>query len=235
MKKTLFTLNLNPDDYRDITDITYPLLKHYAFKMGADFHVIDKRKFPEWPPNYEKMQIYELGQKMKNDWNIFIDCDALVHPDAQDFTEHLKKDTCCHHGSDMATFRWKYDRFFWRDGRHIGSATWFCIASDWCIELFKPLDDMTPKEVADRIFPTANELKNGVSPIRLVEDFAMSRNIAQYGLKFTTLKDINKELGVGRWIQGTFEPIGHFWHKYAVPKEEKVVEMKQIVKAWGVC
>ena len=224
-KKALFTLNLNPDAYKDITDMTYPLLKHYAKKVGAEFVEITERKFPDWPPNYEKVQVYELGQKMENDWNIFFDCDALIHPNAPDFTAHLPKDTVAHNGSDMASIRFVYDRFFWRDGRNIGSASWCCIASDWCIELFRPVDDMMPDEVKARIFPTSNELKSGVEPIRLVEDFVFSRNIAKYGLKFTTLKEIQKALGI--------PDMGCFFHLYAVPKEEKVEKMKQALEAWG--
>ena len=225
-KKALFTLNLNPEAYKEITDLTYPLLKHYAKKIGAEFVEIKERKFPDWPSNYEKMQIYELGQEMKNDWNIFFDCDALIHPDTPDFTEHLGKDTVSHNGTDMAGFRFKYDRFYRRDGRNIGSASWLCIASDWCIELFEPVKDLTPADVGQMIFPTASELKHGVEPIRLVEDFIMGRNIAKYGLKIITLKELMKSLGVPE--------AALFFHIYATPKEEKVVKMVEVLKVWGL-
>ena len=225
LKKTLFTLNLNPDEYKEITDMTYPLLKHYANKIGADFYEIKERKFPDWPPNYEKMQIYQLGREMKNDWNIFFDCDAMVCPDTPDVTNYIPKDTVAHNGKDMAGIRFKYDRFFWRDGRNIGSASWCCIASDWCLELFEPVPDMTPEDVQNSIFPITNELKNAVSPIRLVEDYVMARNIAKYGLKFTTLKEIFEDLKLGKF--------SFFYHLYAVPREEKVRKMQDIYKVWG--
>jgi len=224
-KKTLYTLNLNPDDYREITDMTYPLLKHYARKCGADFYEIKDRKFPEWPPNYEKFQLYELAQEHENDWNIFFDCDALVHPNTPDFTEIISKDTCLHNGADFSPFRFKKDRYYLRDGRNIGSATWCCIFSDWCIEMVEPCHDMTPEQVQDMIFPTADEIKRGVTPIRLVEDFLIGRNIARYGLKFKMIKTLMKEWEV--------ENAQMFYHIYAVPKVEKVFKMAEIFKVWG--
>src|SRR5512141_1373958 len=114
-KKTVFTLNV--DGYApEITALTYPFIMAWARRIGASFHVIDERRFPEWPVVYEKLQVYALAQQMANDWNIFIDSDALVHPDAPDFTRLLSKDTVAHYGADMAAIRWTYDRFFQRDG-----------------------------------------------------------------------------------------------------------------------
>jgi hypothetical protein len=226
MKKTIYTLNLHPEKYADITAITYPLLKHYAKKIGAEFVEITDRKFPEWPPTFEKLQVYELGKAAKNDWNIFFDADAMIHPDTADYTALLSRDTCAHNGADMAAFRFKYDKFYLRDGRNIGSATWLCIASDWTIEMFEPPKDITPAEVEKMIFPTTNELKNGVEPIRLVEDFIVGRNIAKYGLKFTTLKELNVKLGLG--------DLCHFFHIYATSKEIKITKMMQVLQAWGL-
>jgi hypothetical protein len=104
MKKTIYTLNLHPEEYADITAITYPLLKHYAKKIGAEFVEIKDRKFPEWPPTFEKLQVYELGTEAKNDWNIFFDADAMIHPDTADYTNLIPRDTCAHNGADMAAF-----------------------------------------------------------------------------------------------------------------------------------
>ena len=226
IKKTVFTLNLNPDTYKEITDLTYPLLKEYCRKIGAEFYEIKDRKFPEWKsPTYEKCQVYALAQEMENDWNIFIDCDALVHPDTPDFTSLISKDVVLHNGHDFGPIRWKYDRFLLRDGRHIGSPTWLCVASDWCIELFKPLDDMTPEEAYDCIFPVTGELKCGVEPFRLIEDFVFSRNIAKYGLKFTSFIELTKILR----FDGNF-----LFHMYATPIEEKVAKLKIQLKDWGL-
>src|SRR6266566_3735242 len=148
LKKTLYTLNVN--HYPEaITSITYPLLEDYARKIGADFVVIRERKFPDYPPVYEKLQIHELGRE--NDWNIYVDSDVLIHPDLFDLTEHLEKDTVLHYGADMAGNRLKYDQYFLRDGRNIGSCNWFTIASDWCLDLWKPLDDLSLEEALANI------------------------------------------------------------------------------------
>ena len=224
-KKTLYTLMLNPEVYKDVTDLTYPFLKHYARKCGAEFVEITERKFPDWPANYEKFQVYRLAQERGDDWSIFFDADALINPNTPDFTEHLPKDTVAHNGADMSTFRFKKDRFYRRDGRNIGSATWCCICSDWCIDMMEPPPDITPAEVEQAIFPTSEELKRGVSPIRLVEDFLIGRNIAKYGLKFKMIKDLMKDLKVPQAQM--------FFHIYACPPEEKVVKMCQLLMAWG--
>jgi hypothetical protein len=227
LKKTVFTLNLNPDTYKEITDLTYPLIQEYCRKIDAEFYEIKTRKFSEWKsPTYEKLQIYQLGQEMENDWNIFIDADALIHPDMIDPTNLISKDTVLHNGADFGLIRWKYDRFFQRDGRHIGSPSWFCIASDWCIELFKPLDDLTPEEAYKNIFPIAGELKLGYEPWRLIEDYVMSRNIAKYGLKFKSFLDL---LETNQRAKGDY-----LWHNYAIPLEQKIIQLKQILKNWGL-
>jgi hypothetical protein len=101
--------------------LTFPLLNRYAEKIGAEFRVISERKFPDWPITFEKFQIFNLGREAENDWNIYIDADALIHPETPDFTLYIPKDTIAHTGQDFAPLRWKYDRFYMRDGRDIGS------------------------------------------------------------------------------------------------------------------
>jgi len=225
LKKTVFTLNV--DNYApEITELTYPLIKRYADKIGADFYTIKERKFPGFPPVYEKLQIYELAQKMENDWNIYIDSDALIHPDLMDITNHLSKDTVSHYGSDLASNRWKYDRFFSRDGRNIGSCGWFTIASDWCVELWKPLDDLTLEEAVANINPILNDLNNLIIPERLIDDYTLSRNIAKYGLKFTTFIDLLNKLGQSKG--------DYFWHQSMMPTEEKVKNMRTVLANWRV-
>jgi hypothetical protein len=223
LKKTLFVLNVG--NYAPkIRELSYPLIKHYAEKIGADFYEIKKRKFPGWPPVYEKLQIYQLSREMGNDWNIYIDSDALIHPDLMDLTNHLKKDTVLHCGADVADNRWVYDRFFLRDGRHIGSCNWFTFGSDWCIELWKPLDDLSQKEAVANIYPTVNELNTIITPPHLIDDYVLSRNIAKYGLKFTTVYNIFKQFG--------YKPNALLWHVYTATIEQKAEEMKKVLSMW---
>lgn len=227
IKKAIFTLNI--DNYApEITALTYPLIKAYADKIRAEFVIINERKFPDFPVVYEKFQIYELCQQMGNQWNIYIDSDALIHPDLMDFTVVLPRDTVAHHGSDFAPIRWRYDRFFMRDGRHIGSGNWFTIGSDWCLELWKPLDDMTAEEAIANIYPTVDERMSGVIPSsHLIDDYTCSRNIAKHGLKFVAIRKMMEQYG----FQGGGP---YFWHQYLIPIEAKVKEMERQLKAWRV-
>jgi hypothetical protein len=226
-KKVIYTLNIGRFA-PEVTELTYPMIEDYARKIGAEFVIMTERKFPEWPVTYEKFQIYELAQKLGADWNIYIDSDALVHPDTPDFTELLSKDTVSHHGADFAPMRWTYDRFFRRDGRHIGSGNWFTLGSDLCIELWRPLDDLTPEEAFANIQPTAQELQSGViDPHHLIDDYTCSRNIAKYGLKFIPIRKLMDQFG--------FQGGGYFfYHHYLCPPEAKLVEMHKVLKEWGL-
>jgi len=225
LKKTIFTLNI--DNYvPEITEITYPFIQHYAERIGANFHVISDRKFPEYPISYEKFQIYELAQEMGNDWNIYFDSDALIHPETIDFTLHVQKDTVLHNDKDMANVRWKYDRFFYRDGRNIGSCNWFAIASDWCIELWKPLDDLAVGDAVRNIYPTVPETDVGINSDHLIDDYVVSRNIAKYGLKFYSCRDLLAKLNL---------PLANFlFHQYTFSTEEKIRQLKEVIVTWGL-
>ncbi len=224
MKKTVFTLNV--DGYSpEITELTYPLMKRYAHKIGAGFHIINDRKYPKMPPVYEKLQIYSLGREMRNDWNIYIDSDALVHPDMFDVTQFLSKDTVCHNGVDMANNRWRYDKYFERDRRHIGSCNWLTIASDWCLDLWHPLE-IPYEEAIENIFPIQNELNTVITREHLIDDYTLSRNIAKYGLKFKTIMKILEEIK---------DSGNYLWHQYTEPADKKIKDITRILANWGVC
>lgn len=221
MTKTVYTLIV--DSYApSVTALTLPHMRRYAEKIGARFHVITDRKFPDFPPVYEKLQIHELGRG--NDWNIFFDADVLVHPDLFDVTEHLPKDTVMHWRNDLAGNRWTYDRFFRRDGRHIGSGNWFTVASDWCLDLWKPLDDLTLAEAARNIHPTIRERNFGIQPGHLIDDYTLSRNIAKFGLKFRHFEDLLKDVGHAGET--------YFFHNYLLTEEEKVKGIEEHIAAW---
>lgn len=225
MNKTIYTLNVNGYS-PEITRLTYPLIKRYAEKIGAAFYVITERRFPiDYAPVYEKLQIYQLQAERKDDWSIFIDSDALVHPDFYDMTEFISKDTVMHNGSDLANIRWKYDRFFRRDGRHIGSCNWMTIASDWCRELWEPLTDISYYDAIRNIYPTQFELNTVITRDHLIDDYVLSRNISKYGLKFKTILELMKEIG---------DTGNYLWHQYTMPTEEKVKLITGILKDWGI-
>ena len=212
IKKTVFVLNV--DNYApEITELTYPLIKYWANKIGAEFYEIKERKFPDWPVTYEKMQIHELAKQLNSEWNIYVDSDTLIHPETIDWTSFLSKNTVAHNGSDMANIRWKYDEYFYRDGRNIGSCNWFTIASDWCLDLWKPLE-ISLEEALTNIFPTVNEYNTDTTQRHLIDDYTLSRNIAKYGLKFKKLQTLQEELNMA-------DAYFH-WHTYAHTNEEKI-------------
>lgn len=222
--KTIYLLNV--DNYApEITELTYPLIERYAKKIRAGIVEITKRKYPEYPVVYEKLQIYDLAKITNTDWHIYIDSDTLIHPDTIDFTNLLHKDTVLHNGADMASIRWHYNNYFLRDGRNIGSCNWLAIASDWCLDLWQPLD-IPLEEALANITPIHTELQRGITKEHLLDDYTLSRNIARYGLKFTTADQLQKDNGI--------ETLSFFWHQYTIPTDEKVVEIRKTKKQWGV-
>jgi len=192
IRKTLWTLNIG--NYApELCQLTYPFLKIYADKIGAQFEIIDERQYPGFPAVYEKLQIHQRGKE--NDWNIYIDSDALIFPDMIDVTERIEKDTVCHYATDHASNRWRYDDYFRRDGRDIGSCNWFTVASDWCLDLWHPLESSNDalRDAVENIRPIISERLAGIDATHLIDDYALSRNIARYGLKVKTVLQILKE------------------------------------------
>ncbi len=222
MKKVVYTLSVN--GYApEITEKTFPLMREYANKIGADFRIITKRKYSDYPPVYEKIQLYELSQE--NDWTIYLDADTLIHPDYPDVTALLHKDTVAFHGRDFAPVRWRYDNYFLRDGRHIGACNWFTVASDWCSDLWHPLEGSYTKAV-ENIFPTRKERNTIIKREHLIDDYLLSCNIARYGLKHTTIP----ELFIGK----EFSSVSNIWHEYLLGIDEKIVLMDKVLEAWGM-
>lgn len=225
MKKTIFVLNVG--NYApEITSITYPYLRRYAEKIGASIHTINTRQFPGWDLDYEKLQIYDLIPALGCDFVMYVDSDALVHPELPDLSALIPPDTVAHNGSDFAPIRWRYDDagYFQRDGRHIGSCNWLACAHRWCRDLWRPLDDLTPEQAYANISLTAAEARSGhCAATHLVSDYALSRNIARFGLKFTTLGDL--------WKQHGLTP-DFFSHAYTISNAEKVKMLQETVARW---
>lgn len=227
MKKTLYLLNI--DNYAPkLTKLTVPSIKAWAKKIGAEVVEITERKFPDMPPVYEKFQIYELAKKNGSDWNIYIDSDAMVHPDMFDPTDFLPKDTVMFHGLDMATNRFIADDYMRRDGRFIGACNWLAIFSNWCIDLYTPLQDLTFEEAVARIHPTNTEKNSGViEPSHLIDDFTVTRNIARFGIKHMTFRELLHKIGQSGG--------SYFEHEYTKTLDEKVEYMKQVIeKSWQI-
>lgn len=221
--KRMYTLNVNGFS-KEITAITYPFLKYWADKIGAEFHVISERKFPGFPITYEKLQIYELARSSNFDWHIYVDSDALVHPETLDFTAHIPMNTVAHNGIDLASIRWRNDDVFMRDGRYVGSCNWMTFGSRWCIDLWHPLEDITLEEALSNIRPTREERACGIEAEHLIDDYTLSRNIARFGLKCTTLMQIQKDMGL--------TDANFFHHLYTLTTEEKIKSLQECIKLW---
>jgi hypothetical protein len=221
-KKTVYTLCV--DNYEpELTAITFPFMQKYAEKIEADFFVITERKFPHMPPVYEKFQIYELAKEHGNDWNIFFDADALIHPDFFDMTACIDKSMTVSNGSDFVPHRFRPNGYFKRDGRMIGKGNWMAVASDWCIDYWHPLEIPFEEAVKD-IFPTQPEREFGITPCHLIDDYTTSLNISRYGLKHMLVEDFDYK-GVGT---------GLLAHQYLMPAEQKVIYLQNTIKKWGV-
>lgn len=226
MKKTIYTLNIC--DYSpDICALTYPLMRAWADKIGAAFHVIRDRKWPDMPPVYEKLQIYDLARERGDDWSIFLDGDTLVYPNMFDPTEFLHRREVFCHMNDMANMRFRSNDIFRRDGRSIGWTNWLAIASSWCRDLWHPLEDMTFSEAVANITTTLEERNKGITPDHLIDDYVLSYNVAKYGLHFKTFPAMLQSLGMDPKAQA-------FWHNYTFSEEQKVVEMRKVLQSWGM-
>lgn len=221
MKKTIFTLNIG--NYEpEIINLTYPFIKDYAKKIGADFKIIDKAVFPGAPLMYEKMQIFELGRG--NDWNIYVDSDCLVNPYLFDITEILPEDTVLSYNADFADARFKYDNYFRRDGRNIAMGNFFTVASHLCTEIWEPLDGVSYKEAVERIYLTHQNKRLNHAYGYGIDDFVTSRNLARYGLKYKTFPQLLQDLG---------KPNADFmYHDHLLTTEEKLKNIKEKIKNW---
>jgi hypothetical protein len=201
-------------------------MEKYAKKIGAKFKILSDRKFPDMPPNYEKFQLYEESKRSGDDWNIFFDADALINPDYFDMTNHIHKDTVAFNGKDQANVRFRYNEYNLRDGRHIGACTWLVVWSNWCTDLWYPIEGKI-EDALECIHPITSENTTGlIDPKHLLDDYLLTKNIARFGLKHVCLKDIYHYFGVDDWR--------FLWHQYTIPQEQKATMMEQVLYQWGV-
>jgi len=207
MKKALVTLDINYN--QEITNLTYPYMRKYAEKIGADFVIMNERKFPHLSPNMEKFQLYEISANY--DWTIFIDADALIHPNCPDVTEIYKKDCVIFNRYDYYPFRFKHNNYVRRDGRNIAATTWISIFSDWTRHAWKPHEN--PEQFIDQINPMDLEKNFGYEPKHILDDYLVSRNIAKYGIKVETFHQLVPQDGMNNYW---------FNHQFCVTEEDKI-------------
>ena len=172
MKKAIWVVNI--DNYLpELCKITLPTIKNYAKKIGADFNLITERKFSDFPPTYEKLQVHELGKSY--DWNILIDADMLIHRDMYDPTEHVFLFSVGFWMEYQADLLFEADQYFIRDGRKLGMASNFMVVSKFCHDVWTPLelDAKTALTKTKRAF--------------IIDEYCISRNIAKFGLRYMSI------------------------------------------------
>jgi hypothetical protein len=225
MKKNLYVMNIG--DYNpQMTALTMPLFKHYAMKIRAELFEITEVKFPDKPMVYEKFQIWKLAHDHPADWHIYLDIDTAIHPNFPDFVEYYGKNTVASYRKEPAMVKYVSDEYFRRDGRFIGIGGFFTAASDWCLDFWHPLDDLTTEEAMTRIHTTIIEQGLGIPARHLFEEYVLSRNLAKYGLKHETILDVFNRSGL--------QHANYLWHAYGLPPQDKLERLRALLDAWGV-
>ena len=205
--KRVYTLNIN-NYFPKLMEITIPLMKNYAKKIGAEFVEITERKFPNWHIHYEKMQIYELGKDCE--WNIFFDADVLVNPNMIDITT-LNKNCVYVKDGYSANIKFLTNKYFFSDKRNQGISSCFVATTDITHKIWEPLE-YTPEEATSKIITKKENLDKGITSEFYQEELALSLNLAKYKYKFSGL------------------PLDSMFHSYnSNIKEKKLEEIKEIL------
>jgi len=179
MKKACIHTVVIDNWFPELCALTLPLIQKWATNIGADFNLIHKAKFEGWPPNYERFQIWEQGLGYL--WNINIDADFIVHPELEDVT--VNDPAIVRAEASMHCDHFFYpNQYFLRDGRNIGMSDNFILSSHWTHDVWTPLN-LTYEEAS----------KHCIRDPRQVSEFAVSLNIARFGLKASgAVKDKSK-------------------------------------------
>jgi hypothetical protein len=170
MNKCIFTVAV--DGYHpEILAETIPLMEKYAYKIEADFRVIIDRKFPELPPTYEKMQIYDMGKGY--DLNLLLDADIYVTEDMYDVTrlDIVPEDSVGVWMEYDPRVTIKFDEYLKLDGSETILATNFVLTHAAQHELWRPLE------------LSINESLNRMKRTFVIDEYCIGRNLKRYGFK----------------------------------------------------
>ena len=209
MKKVIVVTRVN--NYRpDLCEFTIPNLRAYASRINADFLEIEHVKYNYFHVAFEKLQAYDLIKSGKYDKALLVDADIMLYPGLPDLTENFTLQECASWMSyqikspQLTLWDIDDDPCFQRDGRNLGIVGSIVGCSKYTVDIFKP--DMTthPK---------------GLYRPEIIDEYTMSRNVAQYGLKH-----------VGLW--------GHYdgvFHAEATTKNEKdvVEKARKLSREWS--
>ena len=184
MKKLIHVLNIN-DFFPELFALTFPTIQSYAQKHGFQINLITERKFPDYPINYEKMQVFRDG--MGATLNMLCDADMLIHPEFPDVEQIVNPKTVAFNDNYNISQKYRTEKipYFVRDGRDVGIATNFVVTSNITHDLWEPLP-LSPQQICDLAVPNndrrEDEWNRGWG--HYADEFALSFNLAKYGLKY---------------------------------------------------
>lgn len=75
-------VTMGDENFRPITELTFPAAQEYARKIGADFHIITERRRPDVNICYEKFQMRDLLETHER--ILYVDGDVLIRKTAPD-------------------------------------------------------------------------------------------------------------------------------------------------------
>ena len=182
-KKIIHVVNIN-NFFPELFALTYPTIESYAQRYGYEINIISERKFPDYPIHYEKFQVFEDGKEALI--NILCDADMLIHPQFPDMTTHCKRDSIAFNDNYHLSTKYHVDRipYFMRDGRDVGIATNFVVTSDWTHDAWEPIP-LSAKDIESLAKKEVTEDGNQRGWGHYADEFAISFNMAKYGLKYT--------------------------------------------------
>lgn len=177
--------------FPELLELTYKTMELYAKKTQSKLNVITERKFPDWPVLTEKLQVYNYDDY---DWNILMDADILIHPDAYDPLIRFDPRLVGNKDEYPASNQLRMDKYFLRDGRNVGISGCLICTSRLTHDLWEFPTDLTKEEVIGNILQER----------KCVDEYVVSRNLAKYGLRYKELfpvKDYSLfyHLGIEGW------------------------------------
>ncbi len=151
------------------------MVRDYARRIGATLNIISQRKFPDFPVNYELMQIFEAGASY--DWNMHLGAGVLLGETLPDPSSYMSPDhvgTTISYGAHMQ-FETAGNIYFERNERDLGISDSIILAHNITHDLWEPLGGPFSQY--------ARLIRDG--DYRKIGSYAVSHNLAKYGLKIS--------------------------------------------------
>ena len=164
-----------PDCELPFASISLPMVRAYAQRIGASLNIISQRKFPDFPVQYELVQIYEAGAS--HDWNMHLGAGVLIGDTLPDPSSYISSD----HIATTITFSAQVEFYthgniyFERNERDLGVSDTIFLAHNLNHEVWEPLGG--PFSSYSHIVKDSRQDKFG--------SYVISHNMAKYGIKLS--------------------------------------------------